>query len=213
MNESSDDALSLDLSMGRIRKQELGLDYHQESKADKRVRKCTMINIIILFLAIGLLKLLVLIGFGYFTFRRVDRPDCYASSEKDKPSPSREDDDYENVTWEYMLIIQIGFWLCVIEALLFFPSLKSKTVQNMLCFMIVPDVLLFLYLNYVVLRHPSRVCMGDYMTEGEIERCQGYMPREEGSFLMMTLLFHWGLVAFLALFLCLHICLTFCFRT
>ena len=51
-----------------------------------------MINIIILLLIIALYKIFVLVGCGYYTFRKVDRPDCFASEESEKPTSKRIDE-------------------------------------------------------------------------------------------------------------------------
>ena len=64
-----------------------------------------MINIIILLLLIALFKIFVIVGSGYYTFRKVDRPDCYASEDNDKPTSKRIEDSDKNVTLEYLLII------------------------------------------------------------------------------------------------------------
>ena len=109
-----------------------------------------MINILILVVFIGIFKVFVLIGFGYYTFRHSDKPDCYAPEDSTKPTSKRIDETDTNVTREFNLVFQFGFWLCIIQAFLFFPSLKSSTVQKMLCILIVPDVALFVFLNVVV---------------------------------------------------------------
>ncbi len=72
MLELNDD--SLDFSRGEKRREQ----YNQESENDRRLRKCTMIDILILIFLFGLFKIFALIGNGYFTFRRVDRPDCFS---------------------------------------------------------------------------------------------------------------------------------------
>ena len=84
-----------------------------------------MINIIILFIFVIIFKLIILGGFGYYTLRHVDRPDCYASEGSSAPISFPKNDDYENVTAQYMTIIQIGFWLAVIELILFVPSIRK----------------------------------------------------------------------------------------
>ena len=68
------DSEALDLSRGEKRREQ----YNQESENDRRLRKWTMINILILLFLFGLFKIFALIGNGYYTFRRVDRNDCYA---------------------------------------------------------------------------------------------------------------------------------------
>ena len=87
-----------------------------------------MINILILVVFIGIFKVFVLIGFGYYTFRHSDKPDCYAPEDSTKPTSKRIDETDTNVTREFNLVFQFGFWLCIIQAFLFFPSLKSSTV-------------------------------------------------------------------------------------
>ena len=64
-----------------------------------------MVNILIWLVLFIIFKLLVIVGYGYYTYRHVDRPECYASPDNDHPSSKREDDSYENLTWEYMLIL------------------------------------------------------------------------------------------------------------
>ena len=72
MLETESDAL--DLSRGEKRREK----FAQESENDRRLRKYTMINILIFLFLFGLFKIFALIGNGYYTFRRVDRADCYA---------------------------------------------------------------------------------------------------------------------------------------
>ena len=64
----------LDLSRGEKRRER----YDQESESDRRIRKWTMINILIFLFLFGLFKIFALFGNGYYTFRRVDRADCYS---------------------------------------------------------------------------------------------------------------------------------------
>ena len=64
-----------------------------------------MVNILIWLILFIIFKLLIIIGYGYYSFRHVDRPDCYASPDNDKPSNRKEDGSYENVTYQYMLIL------------------------------------------------------------------------------------------------------------
>jgi hypothetical protein len=71
---------------------------NQDTINDRFIRKCTMINIIILLLIIALYKIFVLVGCGYYTFRKVDRPDCYASEESEKPTSKRIEESDKNVT-------------------------------------------------------------------------------------------------------------------
>ena len=73
-----------------------------------------MCNIIILMVFYVLYKLIILVAFGYLTFRRVDRPDCYVSDESDKPSCVRNSPNDINVTYEYMFLIMVTFWLAII---------------------------------------------------------------------------------------------------
>ena len=87
--------------------------FDQETVNDKRIRKCTMINILFLLIIYVFYKIIILGAFGYYNFRNVDRGDCYASSNSDLPSSKREDDSYIDVTWQYMLIIQIAFLLAL----------------------------------------------------------------------------------------------------
>ena len=63
-----------------------------------------MINILILLVFIGVFKVLVLIGFGYYTFRDKDKLDCYASDDSKVPQNKRYDDGDKNVSREYYLI-------------------------------------------------------------------------------------------------------------
>ena len=46
----------------------------------------------------GIFKLFVLIGNGYYTFRRVDRSDCFAQTNSNKPIAHRQEESDENVT-------------------------------------------------------------------------------------------------------------------
>ena len=64
-----------------------------------------MINILILLFLFAMFKIFALVGNGYYTFRRVDRTDCYAQQESDKPIPHRIDDTDEDVTAQYMTYI------------------------------------------------------------------------------------------------------------
>eukprot|EP00355_Strombidium_rassoulzadegani_P004227 CAMPEP_0168621716 /NCGR_PEP_ID=MMETSP0449_2-20121227/7856_1 /TAXON_ID=1082188 /ORGANISM="Strombidium rassoulzadegani, Strain ras09" /LENGTH=64 /DNA_ID=CAMNT_0008662881 /DNA_START=31 /DNA_END=225 /DNA_ORIENTATION=- len=64
-----------------------------------------MISLLLLCLLLAVYKVMVLMGFGYLTFRRVERPDCYANNDSIKPNPNREDPADENVTQELMTLI------------------------------------------------------------------------------------------------------------
>jgi hypothetical protein len=69
------------------------------------------------------------------------------------------------------------------QALLFFPSIKNPAVSKILCFLLVPDFVLFVYLNVIIWKRSSSVCLGEYLSDEELETMQGYLPREEGEFL------------------------------
>ena len=171
-----------------------------------------MVNILIFLILLGVFKLFVLVGYGYYTFRRVDRPDCYGNSDSGQPSPSRVDDSYENVTMEYLLILEIGFWITLFQFLLFLPSIQSQLVQKILCLLFIPDFALFIFLNCVILRNPAKACQGDHLADEERVKLN-YLPQEEGDFLFVSLICQWVLVAYLILVIgCVHTCFTFCFR-
>ena len=104
------------------------------------------------------------------------------------PEPRKTTDSDENITFQYMLVIQIFFWVAVFQAILFIPSLKSSTVQSLQTCLFVPDVVLFIVLNWVVLHHASKACNGEYITAEEADRIQGYLPREEAKFLGIALI-------------------------
>ena len=67
------------------------------------------------------------------------------------PLSKKIDDDSINVTQQYELIFELGFWLCLIQAFLCIPSIKSATVQKLLCFLLIPDLALFIFMNVAVL--------------------------------------------------------------
>ena len=64
-----------------------------------------MCNLIILLVVYALYKLIILVFFGYLTFRRVDRPDCYVVEDNEKPQCHRTGDNDINVTYEYMFLV------------------------------------------------------------------------------------------------------------
>ena len=74
------------------------------------------------------------------------------------------------------------------QALLFFPSIKNPAIQKLLCFLLIPDFILFIYLNVILIKRSSHICMGEYLTEEEREKEQGFLPREEGKYLTITLI-------------------------
>ena len=106
LNEEEDDTefedtFGLDFSRpGEKRKQA----FEMETSHDRCIRKCTMINILILLILLGIFKTVVLFGFGYYTFRDVDKPDCYAPDDSKVPQNKRYDDGDKNVSREYYLI-------------------------------------------------------------------------------------------------------------
>ena len=172
-----------------------------------------MINILILLLFLGIYKVFVLIGFGYYTFRHDDKPDCYAPDDSRTPQFKRYDDGDVNVSREFMLVFQFGFWLCMLQAFLFFPSIKSTTVQKLLCVLIIPDIALFIFMNVVVFQMSSRVCTGEFINEAQRQESENYLLTSEHHFLFISALCMWAIVAFAVCFIgCVHTCYTFCFR-
>ena len=171
-----------------------------------------MVNILIWLILFIIFKLLVIIGYGYYSFRHVERPDCYASADNERPSSRKEDGSYENVTFQYMLILQIGFWVAVFQAILLLPSIANKTVQKILLFTLIPDFALFIWLNVLLLRSPSQTCNGDALSDDD-KASVNYLPREENEFLYYSLIIQWILVGYLIILIgCVHTCFTFCFR-
>ena len=85
-----------------------------------------MCNLIVLMVIYALYKLIILVIFGYLTFRRVDRPDCYVAEENDKPLCHRTSPNDINVTYEYMFVITVTFWLTILQIIVFIPSIKSS---------------------------------------------------------------------------------------
>ena len=70
MNESIDgDEDTLGLDNCRADGENHRRIYDEETEHDRCIRKCTMINLIILFLCFSIYKAFVLITFGYYTFR------------------------------------------------------------------------------------------------------------------------------------------------
>ena len=111
-----------------------------------------------------------------------------------------------------MLILQIGFWITFFQAVLVLPSIQSQLVQKILYFLIVPDIALFIWLNVVILRTPSRACQGDYLSDDDKSKLN-FLPVEEGDFLKVSLYVQWALLAYLVLLIGgVHTCFTFCFR-
>ena len=109
-----------------------------------------MCNLIILLVIYALYKLIILVIFGYLTFRRVDRPDCYAAEDNDKPLCHRNSQSDINVTYEYMFLITVTFWLTVLQLIVFIPAIKSSLAQKILLLLFVPEVCLFVFLATVV---------------------------------------------------------------
>ena len=97
-----------------------------------------------------LYKLLILVAFGYLTFRRVDRPDCYVSDDSDKPSCVRNSPNDINVTYEYMFVIMVTFWLAIIQIVVFIPSMNNSIAKSILFLLFVPEVCLFIFLAIIV---------------------------------------------------------------
>lgn len=65
--------------------------------------------------------------------------------------------------------------------------------------MFIPDALLFIYMNYILLSKASHICRGEYMTDEELKKYEYFLPREEGSFLSGMLIFYWILILLLIL--------------
>ena len=128
-----------------------------------------MCNILIFLAFFAFFKLFVLVGNGYYTFRRVDRSDCYAQQESNKPIAHRIDETDENVTFQYMIYIQIAFWFTVMQALLFCPSIKNPAVSKILCALLIPDFVLFIYLNVIIFKRSSSICLGEYLSDEEVD--------------------------------------------
>ena len=57
-----------------------------------------------------------------------------------------------------------------------------------MCFLLIPDVILFVYLNVIIFKRSSHVCSGEYLTDEEIEKDEGFLPREEGKYLTISLI-------------------------
>ena len=81
-----------------------------------------------------------------------------------------------------------------------------------MCFLLIPDVILFVYLNVIIFKRSSHVCSGEYLTDEEIGSLEGFLPREEGKYLTISLILQWALLIFAILMCCQHVCYTFCFR-
>ena len=117
----------------------------------------------------GIFKLFVLIGNGYYTFRRVDRSDCFAQTNSNKPIAHRQEESDENVTAQYMIYTQIAFWITAMQVILLLPSIKNPVVSSILCFLLIPDFVLFIALNVIIWRRTSSVCLGEYLSDEEVE--------------------------------------------
>ena len=74
------------------------------------------------------------------------------------------------------------------QVLLFFPSIKNPAIQKLMWCLLIPDMVLFIYLNVIIFKRSSHVCMGEYLTDEEIEKDEGYLPREEGKYLTVSLI-------------------------
>ena len=156
---------SLNLTRGDKRK----YDYQQDTEHDKCIRKCTTINILLVILFFAIFKLFVLIGNGYYTFRRVDRSDCFAQQDSHKPIPHRQEESDENITATFMIYIQIAFWITVMQVCLLIPSIKNPVVSSILCFLLVPDFILFIVLNVIIFKKSTSVCLGEYLSDEEVD--------------------------------------------
>lgn len=137
----------------------------EETEQDRCIRKYTMSNILLFIFAIIIYKLFILIGFGYHTFQHHNHEDCYADLESKRPVSTPIDDSNINISFQYSLVFQIGFWISFLQAFLFFPSIKSKMAQKLLCIMIFPDMVLFVCLNVIMFSPESKICSGLYLTE------------------------------------------------
>ena len=82
--------------------------------------------------------------------------------------------------------------------------------------LLIPEIGLFIALNFVRLSHQSKVCQGEYISDDvspeDKAHYKAYMPTEEGKVLFISLMIQWSLVAFIFLFGMIHICYTFWFR-
>jgi len=65
-------------------------DYLLETEEDRCIRKFSVINLFVLFLLLCIYKIFAVIGFGYFTFRNIERPNCYADATTTIPKSQRE---------------------------------------------------------------------------------------------------------------------------
>ena len=68
-----------------------------------------------------------------------------------------------------MIYIQIAFWITVMQAILLIPSIKNPVVSSILCFLLIPDLVLFIALNVIIFSKPSSVCLGEYLSDEEVE--------------------------------------------
>ena len=101
----------------------------------------------------------------------------------------------------------------MIQAFLFFPSLKSSTVQKMLCVLVIPDIALFIYLNVIVFQEPSKVCSGEYLDPEAKADASDYLLSYEHRFLFISLMCMWAIAGYAIVVIgCVHTCFTFCFR-
>ena len=82
-----------------------------------------------------------------------------------------------------MIYIQIAFYITAMQVILLIPSIKNPVVSSILCFLLIPDFILFIVLNVIIWRRPSSVCLGEFLGDDELEFYQGFLPREEGEFL------------------------------
>ena len=157
-------------------------------------------------------KIYAIVGFGYYTFRPVERPNCFASSGSSAPSSSRTDEQDENVTKEINLLMQMGFWLCLFQALLLIPSITNPLFGTILCFLTIPELAFFIYMNVTFLDRSTRICRGEYISQEEKDAANAYLLQSEIQFLEILLVTQWLLIIVGIVVVFFHVSYTFAFR-
>ena len=68
-----------------------------------------------------------------------------------------------------MIYIQIAFWVTVMQVLLLIPSIKNPVVSSLLCCLLIPDLVLFIVLNVIIFKRSTSVCLGEYLSDEEVD--------------------------------------------
>ena len=81
-----------------------------------------------------------------------------------------------------------------------------------MCILFIPEITLFVFLNFVIFDRGYHVCQGSYLDPQVLAKDRIFLPKEEGKYLFIVFFAECSLMAYFILTIFLHICYTCCFR-